>query len=405
MKRTTIQGVAILLLFAFSVWLVSLVGIGFGRDNLAAVFSVDNVTPQELQDKGRLASTDSQAQKIRIFIMPGHEPDFGGTEYRKLKERDINIEIATELRDFLHKDGAYDVVLGRDASGWDPRLKEYLDKNVKEIDAWRADQARIMRQLVSEGEIEAKTDGVPHSSAPKDVANRLFGINKWVSETYFDLVIHIHINDYGSRRFDRPGEFTGYSIYVPDRQYSNAAAARQVAESISSRLDDFVAQSDLKKESGGVVEDQELVAVGRYNTVDVPSVLIEYGYIYEPQFQDADVRKAVVREYAYQTYLGLREFFSSGIARTGALPTVTLPYEFKKDIRESSSYSTDIFALQMALAQARAYPAKGRTLNDCPISGYFGACTKNALTAFQAAKGITGEKGYAGENTRAVLNY
>lgn len=371
----------------------------------AAVFMVDNVTPDGLKSLGAAAATDPGVVKVRVFIMPGHEPGYGGAEYRTLRERDIVVSIATELRRFLEDDGAYEVVMGRDASGWNPTLKSYLDSNVGAIELWRADQARIMKQLVGEGAIEVVEEGVPHAAAPKEVANRLYGINKWIGENDFDLAVHVHVNDYGSRRHNRPGEFSGYAIYVPESQYSNSAAARMVAESVSARLDDFLAQSNAKREAGGVVEDQELVAVGRYNTADVPSILIEYGYIYEPQFQDASVRTLALREYAYQTYLGLRDFFTTvDAAEASGADAATAPYSWRGDVRQGAGYSADAFALQAALLVKGFYPPSGKTLTDCPLSGTFGPCTANALAAFQAERGIEGEKGFAGERTRETLS-
>jgi N-acetylmuramoyl-L-alanine amidase len=367
--------------------------------NEAAVFMVDNITPQELLDKYE----DEKEGKVRIFIMPGHEPAYGGAEYGSLKERDLNLVIAKHLRDYLKGDSRYEVALGRDDSGWNPTLEAYFKDERAQILAWKNDQARIMKQLVSEGEVDIVEGGVPHQKAPDDVALRLYGMNKWIGENDFDLAIHIHINDYGSRG-RRPGIYSGYAIYVPEKQYSNSAAARMVAESISDRLERFIGQSDLEKESGGVVEDQELVAVGRYNTADAPALLIEYGYIYESQFQDKAVREKALREYAYQTYLGIRDFFVTSENGDKGRETATLPYEWTKDVMEGKGQSADAFALQVALAREGMYPPAGKSLNICPISGLFGPCTRAALTAFQKAKSIEGEEGYAGEATRQALD-
>lgn len=50
------------------------------------------------------------------------------------------------------------------------------------------------------------------------------------------------------------------------------------------------------------------------------------------------------------------------------------------------------------------YPPSGKTMTDCPRSGVFGACTKNALVVFQNKYGITGEDGIVGNKTLKVLN-
>ena len=150
---------------------------------------------------------------------------------------------------------------------------------------------------------------MPHNDAPKDVALRLFGINKWANEHKVDIIIHIHFNDSGPRRAGAPGEYNGFTIYTPERQYSNSQASMDIAKRVFKRLSKMFSVSNLPGEDAGVVEDQELIAIGSSNTVDAASLLVEYGYIYEPQFRVPAVRVMVLRELAFQTYLGLADFF------------------------------------------------------------------------------------------------
>jgi hypothetical protein len=67
----------------------------------------------------------------------------------------------------------------------------------------------------------------------------------------------------------------------------------------------------LKEEMVGIVPDQELIAIGRFNVADTANVLIEYGYIYEPQYQNNKKRMQVIDEYALRTYQGLENFFNA----------------------------------------------------------------------------------------------
>jgi N-acetylmuramoyl-L-alanine amidase len=372
--------------------------------NEAAVFNVNTINPWDLQEKYQeiSSSTPEEIEKVRIFIMPGHEPNYGGAEYNGIIERNLNLITAKHLKEYLEADSHYEVVMGRDENGWNPDLKKYFDENWTAINKWKDEQQKIMSRLVAKGEVTLVEQQAVRQTVTSDVGTRLYGINKWVGENDFDIAIHLHVNDYGSRG-GRPGEFSGYVIFAPEDQYSNSGAAKMVARSVSARLDQFVAQSDAKKEKGGVVEDQELVALGRYNTADVPSILIEYGYIYEPQFNKS-VRDATLKEYAYQTYLGINEFFETDDEQGFNFQTATLPYEWKNDISGSYKQSADVFALQLALHKYDLYPPKGKNLNQCPISGVFGACTKLAVNNFQNKYSITGEEGRVGPITREILN-
>lgn len=389
--------------FALSSDLTSLFASMGTLPNKAAVVSKDILKPVDFVDSqgGVLPQSES---KIRIFLMPGHEPDFGGAEYRTAIEREINVDIANHLKTYLESDGRFEVVVGRNNTEWHPELATYFKENWTEIKRWKDEQAKNMAQLVAEGKINLLSDPAPRQEVPSDVAIRLYGINKWVGENDFDMAVHIHVNDYGGRLRNRPGNLTGYVVFVPEDQYSNSGSARMVAEALSDRLDQFFPQSDAKREKGGVVQDQELVALGRYNTSSAPSILIEYGYIYEPQFQKKEVKGVALKEYAYQTYLGLKEFFAPNIDEGFVFKTATLPYVWQKNFGATSEQSVDVFALQVALRKYGLYPPNKKTLTDCPLSGVYGACTRNAIIEFQKKYAITTEDGVVGETTRSVLN-
>lgn len=369
--------------------------------NTAAVYLVDNITADDL--KRTYDSAPATQQKLRIFIMPGHEPNFGGAEYRNIKEREMNVVVAEKLAEFLGEHGRYETVIGRDGKDWHPALGAYFKTDEDEIRAWKDSHQEVMDDLVSEGSFLLSEDPVPHQAATKDVALRLYGINKWIGENDFDLAIHIHFNDYGSRRRGNPGQYSGFVIYVPDGQYSNASAAKTVAGFVRNRLSTFVAESDTPKERGGIVEDQELIALGSNNTADVPSLLIEYGYIYESQFQNRKVSDILLGEYAYQTFLGIEDFFNQD-ERTFAYKTSVLPYSWNQNLSKGSSQSADVLALQFTLLADKLYPPPGKDFRSCPVSGIFGDCTASALKEFQEKNGIEGDGTVIGSKTRALLN-
>lgn len=375
-------------------------------NNYTAVFFQEVITVSGLRKKYDDISNRRiiSKPKIRIMIVPGHEPDFGGTEFRDLKERDMAVDLANDLAFFLRNNTHYEVVVARDKNKWNPDLEKYFNDHWSEIKDFVEKSKGDMVQQINSGSVKRKSDGVIHNKAPKDVALRLFGINKWNNENKIDIAIHVHFNDYPRSNTNSPGEYSGFAIYVPEKQYSNSTTTIAIANNLFKRLAKYNAVSDLPKEEDGVIEEQELIAIGSNNTLDAPSMLIEYGYIYEPQYSDSIVRETTIRDLAFQTYLGIQDFFGSGNDVTSAYDTLMLPFSWKKDLDKNSDSKKDILALQTALLLEGVYPPADRTKNDCPRSGRLGPCTLNSLNKFQNKYGIKNEVDRVGDKTKEVLN-
>ena len=381
--------------------------------NIAGTFFVDSITVSGLIDKynnyldhQNVISPVVYGQdrpKIKILIVPGHEPDYGGAEFGFVKERYINVDLADDLARFLKTDPHYDVTVSRDNKKWLPELEKYFSDSWDSINLWEKGKKDEMLELIADGSVRKITNPA-HQTVPDSVATRLYGINKWADEQNFDIVINVHFNDYGTRRLNLTGDYYGFVIYVPERQYSNSKASKTFAGSIFNQLSKYFAVSDIPAESVGVVEDQDLIAIGSYNTVDPVSILVEYGYIYEPQFKNPDVKDAVINEYAYQTFLGIQNFFKASNTSGILSDTTLLPHIWQKNLSKSNNPENDILALQLALKKEGFYPPMGKTKNECPITGVFGYCTEEALFMFQANNGIFDEKGILGVKTREVLN-
>lgn len=380
----------------------------------AAVFFVPSITINDLRtlyDGSRrqlsyadktvsqgAASSHSKA-KLRILIVPGHEPDSGGTEFHGIFERDLVVEAADDLAALLRANDHYEVSVARSTIDWNPALKSYFAEHAADIAAFREDQTAQMKEMISEGKITTATDQVEHNYAPDAAALDLYGINKWASDNDIDLTIHLHINDYGGRPA-QGGVYHGFAIYVPDAQYSNAAASRAVGEAIAGRLKAYHAVSTLPLESKGVIDDQELIAIGSNNSADSASVLIELGYIYEPQFQNVSVRPLALSDYAYEIYLGLQDFFHDPVS--APYGSTAFPYDWSTVTIAKGVSGPGIYALQAALHYLRAYPPSGESLADCPISGRAGDCTVQAVMEYQKSNGIEAS-GVFGPQTRAAL--
>jgi N-acetylmuramoyl-L-alanine amidase len=379
---------------------------------LATVILHKTLTVAELKDK----YNSPTPKRIRVLLVPGHEPGYGGAEYGSLKEREMNVELANYLSQFLKSNDHYEVIVARDNDKWNPIFLNYFISQWNDIIAFfRENRDENLRNIsvgtnLSPGRTSTSTPTqstqpkVEHNVARNDVALRLYGINKWGNENSIDIAIHIHINDNPRRNPTGPGVYSGFTMYVPEKEYTNSPTTKAVAETIFKRLAKYNPVSDLPIEDNGIVDEGDLIAIGAHNTANAASMLIEYGYIYEPQFQDPTVRSKTLKDMAFQTYLGLQDFFGSGNDVSFAYDTLMLPHAWDDNLSKGTSNSEDALALQSALLLEGFYPGAGKTKNDCPRTGKIGPCTLDALSAFQKRYGIKGEEGFVGEKTRLILN-
>jgi N-acetylmuramoyl-L-alanine amidase len=276
------------------------------QEDSASVFLVHNMA-LNLQNKyNDVLKTD---KKIRILIIPGHEPNDGGAVYTNLKERDMTLSLGLDLAEYLKNDPHYEVVLTRDIHGWNPVFENYFTSNKEGIANFVSIKKAAMDQSIAAGEVLKVDSGIEHIDALPDVAMRLFAINKWANENNIDLMIHIHFNEYPRSHPKKPGKYTGFIIYVPDPQYSNAKTTSEIANNILPRLSSVFRVSNLPTESAGIVPEQRLIALGSDNTADMPSILIEYGYIYDTLFATKAKRVSTLDTMAKETYLGIEDFF------------------------------------------------------------------------------------------------
>ena len=363
----------------------------------AATFFVDSSTPASLKEKYEKAVLGGP--KVKILVVPGHDKDQGGTSFKGVTEADLNAYLGEMLFEYLKKDPNFDVTLLRSKTDYNPAIKKYFADQRSEIKDFINKHAATMQELVGVGALN-EVSGVEHNEAPAETIIKLYGANKWANENGIDLVIHIHFNDYGGRRWNKVGTYSGFAIYVPESQYSNAKTSRGIAENVFERLRTFYPISDISKESEGIIPDQELVAIGANNTLDAASFLIEYGYIYEPGIQTSAVRSYYLKDLAFQTWSGVESFFGK---ESYSYPVSHLPYSWTTTLQKGD-VGRAVLAFQSALALEGFYPPQGKDLRECPLVGVFGPCTLSALKEFQKEKKIIGEAGKVGAKTRKILN-
>ncbi len=336
------------------------------------------------------------SKKVRILLVPGHEPNYGGTEFEDYKERDMTVDLALDLQKILRRDSHFEVFITRDKENWNPVFADYFKNNWDNIIEWqKVSHQDYLNSVITGFSAEPIPSKVYHNVVKPEIGTRLFGITKWANENNMDIVLHIHFNDYPRKNTSIAGEHNGFTIYVPTAEYSNSATTKAVASGIFNRLKKFNAVSDLKGESDGIVDEPKLIAIGPDNTANAASMLIEYGYIYEPQFENPALRSIALKDMAYETYLGLGDFFDKDFAGKSSHPfdTMVLPYNWSNVLDEQTPSSLDIFALQTAMIADGEYPPEDKTKNECPRTGAIGPCTKDALVSFQEKHGIEGEDG------------
>lgn len=374
-------------------------------NQLAAVIVHKPKTVAGLQSTYNISAAKGTA-KVRVLIVPGHEPDFGGAEYGNLKERNLTVELSQYLAQYLGEDSHYQVYVTRDQTAWNPIFQEYFKNYWGDIVSWQQAHKSLFTELIRIGQLPSIQPSVFHTNAPEDVALRLYGIDKWSNENNIDIMIHVHVNDYPRTNKSTPGKYSGFAIYIPEKNYNNSSTTQALADTIFRRLAKYNAVSNFAGEKEGIVPDQDLIAVGSYNSVDAASMLIEYGYIYEPQFANPALRSAALKDLAYQTYLGMQDFFdpTANVTLGNAYDTLFLPYSWTTPMTDKNASSSEVFALQTALIRSGYYPPKSESLNDCPRTGRLGHCTEAAIMEFQKQKNITGEKGRVGPKTIEVLN-
>lgn len=263
-----------LCLLAFIVVLLVTVDNPVRRYLLSLVYQ-ETITPDDLK-------ISYNEKRLKVLIVPGHDNEDSGAEYRGTKEADLNLAIAAELYKLLSADKHFIVSSTRDFNSgeYTKTFSNFFQSEKNQILTFRNEKKSIFDYFLKSGELTSKTI-VNHNFAPSEVALRLSGINLWANENNIDLTLHIHVNDYGGRKYNQYGVYHGLSIYVPESQYPNSRASKELAQSLFSDLKKSIPASNMPEEKDGVIEDQELIAIGSYASRDGAAVLIEYGYIYD----------------------------------------------------------------------------------------------------------------------------
>lgn len=291
-----------ILAIVISYELIGVATIGGATYYLANIFFSETVTPEGLIAKHKKTGSG-------ILVVPGHDKNNYGTQYRGVTEASLNAELGGYLFEYFRNDPKFIAFITHkstgELNGW---ISDYIKKEDTAINAFREKTKFSFLDALRIGAVKRETQ-VHHNSATNDTAKTLYGINKWANDNNIDIVLHLHFNDYPGRKYESIGKYKGFSIYIPDNQLPNHRASMGIAQSVRRELRKVEPESNFPREKDIVIEDQELIAIGSNASRTGVSILIEYGYIYESKLTNKNTRSAFLQQLAYQTYLGVKSFF------------------------------------------------------------------------------------------------
>ena len=93
-----------------------------------AVFLAASITSAHIQNKYQ------SAKRVRVLIVPGHQPYTGGTAFGSVQERDVVVDISDALAQLIAQNPRYEVMVARTKTAWNPILQTYFDTHVLEIE-------------------------------------------------------------------------------------------------------------------------------------------------------------------------------------------------------------------------------------------------------------------------------
>ncbi len=245
---------------------------------------------------------------IKILIVPGHDNEVWGAQYKNLKEADMNLVLATQIYNLLKKDKRYKVYITRNSQGYVKEFADYFMTEKDNIITFKTKAKEATQNKIDTGSLISKIN-VPHNAVSADTSIKLYGINKWANENKIDLVLSVHFDDTNRSTLSEIGPYKGFTVYYPDSQMANAKESVSVAKSIFNKLHKKFTTSTYPEENNGFVSDQKLIALGASGTLNstVRAVLIEYGYIY--RFGNSAMRHKFYTNAASLTAQGITNYF------------------------------------------------------------------------------------------------
>jgi len=294
-----VPGLCIVLsaVFASSAYFLWSTNISIASDTITQKDSNEEFIIEETLDK-----------KTKILIVPGHDSNDYGAEFKELKEEELNLELAENLFNLLSKENSFEVFITRNKTGYTEIFNNYFEQK-NEINNFISENKIITNEKTKKGQFEP-VNVVEHNLVGEDIALKLYGINKWSNENDIDIILHVHFNNYPRSDMDKIGKYNGFSIYTPSQTMNGYFESKIFAQYLRKNLNNFFKESNLPIEKDIVIENSDLIAIGANNTLENSiSVLVEYAYIYESSFYNKEKRDRSLDKAAYQTYISIKDYF------------------------------------------------------------------------------------------------
>jgi len=191
-----------------------------------------------------------------IVIDPGHgSPDGGATGYSGSLEKDINLDIAKKLGSYLQQGGAYVIYTRED----DNAVTDNLEAKIKEIK--RA-----------------------------DLANR----KNIKSNSGADLFISIHMNKF------EESKYKGAQVFYP----GNSLESKELAQTIQQSITEFADNSNYREAKDSKND------IFILNDSKIPSVLVECGFLSNPEEEAKLLTQEYQSEIAYAIFGGISRYLA-----------------------------------------------------------------------------------------------
>lgn len=274
---------------------------------ISAILAVSQIS--KIENFSSVFSALNHNKKIRVLIVPGHEPNAGGTNYKNIYERDLNLQLSEIIKNDLSANPNIEVFLARDNNGWNTDLQNYITASSTAIMNWVVNMKKEMLSKIKLGEIKTVDLDRKYTEANYRATLYLYGTNKWANENNIDLVLNVHFNN--NKMYLGSTKYGGYCMYIPDSQYGNASSSRILANYLSNEISKIENKSNIFQEKDTIIEDQQLIAIGNYDTLKIPSVVIEYAYIFEPMMLSSSTRNNFLKNAASSTATAIQNYIKN----------------------------------------------------------------------------------------------
>src|SRR3989338_6688405 len=117
----------------------------------ASVFFIESSKPEIMKQTIALAGANDR--KLRILVVPGHDNEFIGTQYKGVKEANMTLPLGKELARLLSEEDKFEVILSRDDNGYMPELAYYFREQKEQILDFVASKKQIMNDLETAGKV------------------------------------------------------------------------------------------------------------------------------------------------------------------------------------------------------------------------------------------------------------